>query len=60
MFGDIFVKIFKFLRILYSLYKILVIFKVKQFYPIEFGQIIFRIANPFLGKNMENYPMSEI
>jgi hypothetical protein len=29
MFGDIFVKIFKFLRILYSLYKILAIFKVK-------------------------------
>jgi hypothetical protein len=37
MFGDIFVKIFNFLRILYSLYKLLAIFKVKSFYPIEFG-----------------------
>jgi hypothetical protein len=54
MFGDIFVKIFKFLRILYSLYKILAIFKVKKNYPIEFGRIIFRIVNLFLGKNMEN------
>jgi hypothetical protein len=32
---------FKFLRILYRLYKILAIFKVKEFYPIEFGEIIF-------------------
>jgi hypothetical protein len=52
MFGDIFVKIFKFLRILSSLYKILVILKVKFFYPIEFGRIIFRIANHFLGENL--------
>jgi hypothetical protein len=60
MFGDIFVKLFKFLRILYSLYKILAIFKTKYFFPIEFGRIIFRMANLFLGKNMENYPMGEI
>jgi hypothetical protein len=44
MFGDIFVKIFKFPRILYSFYKILAIFRVKYFYPIKFGRII-------LGKN---------
>jgi hypothetical protein len=54
MFGDIFVKIFKFLRILYSLYNCFAIFKVKLFYPIEFGQIIFRIVNLFLAKTMEN------
>jgi hypothetical protein len=54
MFGDIFIKIFKFLRILYSFYKSLAIFKVKSFYPIEFGQIIFRIENNVLEKNMEN------
>jgi hypothetical protein len=54
MFGDIFVKIFKFLRILYSLYKILAIFKVKKIYSIEFGQIIFIMENSFLGKTMEN------
>jgi hypothetical protein len=60
MFGDIFVKIFKFLRILYSFYKILAIFKVKSFYPIEFGRIIFKIAYLIFGKTMENYPMSEI
>jgi hypothetical protein len=60
MFGDIFVKIFKFLRILYSFYKILAIFKEKYFYPIEFGRIIFKIANLVFGKTMENYPMSEI
>jgi hypothetical protein len=60
MFDYIFVKILKFLRILYSLYTILTIFKVNKIYPIEFGQIIFRIANLFLGKTMENCPMSEI
>jgi hypothetical protein len=54
MFGDIFVKIFKFISILYSSYKILAIFKVKKFYPIEFGQIIFKIANLVFGKTMEN------
>jgi len=42
MFGDIFVKIFKILRILYGFYKILAIFGVKQFYHIEFGRIGFR------------------
>jgi hypothetical protein len=60
MFGDIFVKIFKFLRILYIFYQNLVIFKVKYFYPIKFGQIIFKIANIIFGKTMENQPMSEI
>jgi hypothetical protein len=60
MFGDFFVKIFKFLRILYSVYKILVISKVKSFYPIEFWRIIFRIMKMFLGKTLEHYPMSEI
>jgi hypothetical protein len=58
MFGDIFVKIFKFLRILYRFYKTLAIFKVKQFYSMEFGGIIFskkwKLANLFLGKTMEN------
>jgi len=29
-------------------------------YPIEFGQIIFKIENLFFGKTMENYPMREI
>jgi hypothetical protein len=57
MFGDIFVKIFKFIRILYILYKILAIFKVKYFFPIEFGRIVSRITNRFFGKTMENYSM---
>jgi hypothetical protein len=42
MFGDIFVKIFKFLRILYSFYKIWAISQVKKNYSIKFGRIIFR------------------
>jgi hypothetical protein len=54
MFGDIFVKIFKFLRMLYSFYKILAIFMVKSFYPIEFGRIILKIAKLNFGKTMEN------
>jgi hypothetical protein len=54
MFGDIFLKIFKFLSILYSFYKILAIVKVKYFYPIEFGRIILKIANLVFGKTMEN------
>jgi hypothetical protein len=60
MFGDLFVKIFKFLRILYSFYEILAIFKEKYFCPIEFGRTILRMANLFWGKSMENYPMGEI
>jgi hypothetical protein len=54
MFGDIYIEIFKVIRVLYSLYKILIIFKVKQLYPIEFGRIFFRMANRFLGKTMKN------
>jgi hypothetical protein len=54
MIGDIFVKIFKFLRILYGFYKFLAIFKVKYFYPIEFERIIFKLANLIFGKTMEN------
>jgi len=54
MIGDIFVKILKFLRILYSFYKILAIFKVKLFYPIEFWRIIIKIANIIFGETMEN------
>jgi hypothetical protein len=42
MFGDIFIKKLKFLRILYNFYQIWVIFKVILFYSIEFGRIIFR------------------
>jgi hypothetical protein len=41
MFGARFVKIFKFLRILYSFYKFLAIFKVKKNYFMEFGRIVF-------------------
>jgi hypothetical protein len=39
---------------LYSLFKFLAIFKVKSFYPIKFGRIIFRITNHFLEKTMDN------
>ena len=40
MFGYIFVKIFKSLRILYSFQAILVMFRVKKMYLVEFWQII--------------------
>jgi hypothetical protein len=42
MFGNIFVKIFKFLRILYSFYKIWAILKLKYIYSINLGKNIFR------------------
>jgi hypothetical protein len=55
MLGDSFVKIFKLIKILYNLYKILVIFKIIYFYPIEFERIIlekkWKLANLFWEKS---------
>jgi len=40
-------------------YKILAIFKVKIFLPIEFGQIIFRMANIFWEKAWKISPWTK-
>jgi hypothetical protein len=42
MFGNNFVKVFKFITILYSFYKIWVISELKQNCSIKFGRIVFR------------------
>lgn len=60
MFGYIFVKIFKSLRILYSFQAVLVMFRVKQMYLVEFWQIILekmKLVDIFLEKGVENQPM---
>jgi hypothetical protein len=57
MFGARFVKIFKFLRILYSFYKFLAIFKVKKIILWNLGELFLvkmEIGESFLGKTMEN------
>ena len=57
MFGNNFVKVFKFITILYSFYKIWVISELKQNCSIKFGQIVFRkkwkLENHFLRKSVE-------
>jgi hypothetical protein len=64
MFSDILLKTFKFLRILYSFYKLLVIFKVKKklFYGIWVSHFKkkWKLENHVLGKTMENYPIGKI